>query len=373
MQIDIIVNNRDWFMKINTNDLILAQKKGIISSDVLVSLLEFLKELHKDDIKTPAAQEISEDSAVPTPVEPKKKFTLENFLYYFGAWIIISAMGWYMGLCWEIFGHGGLLFTAIAYFAIFTGIGNILWKRGKKTPGGLLYVCAVSIVPVAVWAFETLVGIMPKNLDKYNDFHILIRAGWMMMEIMTIIVGAMFLKFRKFPFLTLPICYAAWYLSMDIVPLILGSGADPTWGMRNFSSIVFAITMLGFALKYDKKTEEDFSFWLYLFGAIMLWGALWSVIFQFKLNNEITYFLHTLVSLGYVLTSIIIQRKVFMVFGAVGVWGYVGHIVFKIFSNSPLCPFVMVLFGLCIIFSGIYYSKNCEKIENTLRNAIMGK
>lgn len=366
-------------MKINTSDLILAQKKGVISSEVLVKLLEFLKELHKDDIQVSQKSE----SEVQTPhqsgvseveiKEPKRKFTLENFLYYFGAWIIISAMGWYLGVSWAAFGHGGLFVTCVAYFAIFISIGNMLWKRGKKTPGGLLYVCAVSIVPVAVWALETIIGIMPKELKDYKDFHILVRAGWMFMEIATIIVGVAFLKIRKFPFLTLPICYAAWFLSMDIVPFVLGTGADPTWGMRNFSSIVFAITMLGFAIKYDKKTEEDFSFWLYLFGAIMLWGGLWSVIFQLKLDNEFTLFLHTLVSLIYVLVSIIIQRKVFMVFGAIGVWGYIGHLAYKLFAGTPLCPLIMVLFGLSIIFSGIYYSKNCEKIETTLRKAILGK
>ena len=356
-------------MLINSNDLILAQKKGVISAETLANLLEFIKELHKNDVKVESADSPKNEQQK----EPKKKFTLENFLYYFGAWIIISAMGWYLGLSFSAFGHGGLFVTSVCYFLIFTVMGNLLWKKEKRTPGGLLFVCAVSVVPVAVWALETILGIMPKDLSNYKDFHILIRAGWIMMELATIFVGLAFLKYRKFPFLTLPICYAMWYLSMDIVPLAMGSTGDPTWGMRNFASLVFSVMMIGFALKYDNKFEEDFSHWLYIFGAIMLWGSLWSIICQLKLTNEITYFLRTLVDLGFVFASLILRRKVFMVLGSVGVWGYIGHIAYKIFANSPLCPFVMVLLGLGVIYSGIYYSKNFEKIEQSLRKAIIGK
>ena len=357
-------------MQFDEKDLILAQNKGVISTDIFLKLLNFLVELHEDEIPV---QNKSGSETKRSISGDKKKFTIENFLYYFGAMIIISAMGWFLGNVWEAFGHGGLFVISLAYFALFTFIGNVLWKSGKTTPGGLLFTCAVSIVPLAVWAFESLTGIMPKELKDYSDFHVLIRFGWIFMEIATVAVGLTFIKYRKFPFLTLPVCYALWYLSMDIVPFCIGQTVEPTWGMRNFATAVFAILMIGFALKYDKKSEEDFSKWLYIFGGTMLWLVIGSVMLQYKLNNEVAYFTTAVINFIFMVFSVIVQRRIFMVWGAIGFWGYIAHLAYKIFSDSPLFPFVLVLFGLGVIFSGIYYSKNYEAIEQKLRELILGK
>lgn len=352
-------------MNFNELDLLRAQKEGIISVEVLNKLLEYLK---------PAAEEKtdSNDSNVVVSNNKTSKFSIENFLYYFGAFIIISTMAFYLGSIWGEFGHGGLFAASILYFIIFTVIGNFLWKKDKKTPGGLLYVCAVSVIPLLVWAFENLVGIMPKDLNRYNDFHILVRSGWIMMELATIFVGFAFLKYRKFPLLTLPICYAMWYLSMDIVPFCLGQTVVPTHGMRNFATFVFALLMLGYALKLEnnKQNSEDYSHWLYIFGATMLWGLTFSILAQFKWYNEFAYLLIAIFNFGYMFISILLRRKVFMVWGAIGFWAYLGRLAFQIFKNTPIFPIVLVIFGLLIIFFGIHYSKNCKTLEDKLRKII---
>ncbi len=352
-------------MNFNEMDLLRAQKDGIISVEVFNKLLEYLKASSKSEAA-------ADSTNAPVNRSNTSKFSIENFLYYFGAFIIISTMGWYLGNVWDKFGHGGLLALSILYFFIFVFIGNFLWKKDKKTPGGLLYVCAVSVVPLIVWTFECLVGIMPKELNEYNDFHILIRSGWIMLELATIFVGLIFLKFRKFPLLTLPICYAMWYLSMDIVPFLLGQETAPTWGMRNFATTVFAILMLGYALKSDcnKQNSENYSHWLYIFGATMLWGVIISILAQFKWDNEFAYFLTALFNFGYMFISILIRRKVFMVWGAIGFWAYLGHLAFEIFKDTPIFPIVLVIFGLLVIFFGIYYSKNCKTLEDKLRGYI---
>ncbi|MBS5861647.1 hypothetical protein KID03_09495 [bacterium] len=351
-------------MNFDEKDLLLAQKKGIISSETFEKLLDFLTNLNVYNTETNNVCETAK-------IEVKKKFTLENFLYYFGALIIICAMGWYLGNTFDTYGNGGLLALSVLYFAIFAGIGNLLWKNDKKTPGGLLYVCAVSVVPLAGWAFERLIGIMPDGYDSYSKFHVWSRSGFILMEIATICVGLIFLKFRKFPLLILPICWALWYLSMDIVPLCLGNISEPTWGMRNFATTVFAILMLGAALKLDKKTNEDYSKWLYIFGATMLWFAILSILIRLYWNNEIAYFLFAMFSLLYMIVSILLQRKVFMIWGAIGVFGYIGHLAYTVFKDSPLFVLSLVILGLVIIFSGAYYAKNCDKIETNLRAFIL--
>lgn len=350
-------------MNFNELDLLKAQKAGVISSETFAKLLEYLKNSTNGDI-------VPNNSNSSNLTRKTSKFNIENFLYYFGAFIIISTMVWYLGSIWDKFGHGGLLVISILYFVLFIIIGNFFWKKDKKTPGGLLYVCAVSVIPLLVWAFECLVGIMPKELDTYSDFHVFIRQGWIMMELATISVGCIFLKYRKFPLLTLPICYSGWYLSMDIVPLCLGQAIEPTWGMRNFATVVFALLMLGYALKLDNKKQgtEDYSHWLYIFGATMLWGVIISILAQFELDNEFAYFLTAIINLAYMFISILLKRKIFMVWGAIGFWTYLGHLAYEIFADTPIFPIVLILFGLLVIFFGIYYSQNCKILEEKLRN-----
>ncbi len=354
-------------MNFNEQDLQRAHREGIITIETLHKLLKFLQ--------SSATQNENIENNVNTAAidNNTSKFNLEYFLYYFGGFIIISTMGWYLGFTAASLGYGSLFITSIFYFIIFVIIGNLLWNKDKKTPGGLLYVCAVSIVPLAVWAFENLIGIMPQNLDKYKDFHILVRSGYIFMELSTIIVGFIFLKFRKFPLLTLPICYAMWYLSMDIVPFLLGQGfVAPTWGMKNFASCVFALIMLFYAVRLDfkKQYSEDFSHWLYIFGATMLWGAIISIIMRHNWYNEFAYFLTALFSIAYMIISILIKRKVFIVWGAIGFWSYLGHLAYKVFEDSALFPIVLVGFGLLIIFSGIMYSKYCKTLEKNIQKFI---
>lgn len=162
------------------------------------------------------------------------------------------------------------------------------------------------------------------------------------------------------------------YTDMDIVPLCLGQAIEPTWGMRNFATSVFAILMLGFALKLDndKQDSEDYSHWLYIFGATMLWGVIISILAQFKLENEFAYFLTAIFNFIYMFISILLKRKVFMVWGAIGFWTYLGHLAFQIFKDTPMFPIVLVIFGLLVISFGIYYSKNCKILEDKLRTGL---
>ena len=188
------------------------------------------------------------------------------------------------------------------------------------------------------------------------------------MEIATILVGCAFLKYRKFPLLTLPICFSAWYLSMDMAPILLGQITEPTWEMRKYISLIFSIVLILNAIRLDKlKTTQDFSHWLYIFGVTMLWSAITIILSPFKHNNEFMCFFAAMINIGFMLTGIILKRKVFIVWGAIGFWAYLGRLAFKVFANTPLFPIILILFGLGIIFSGIYCSKNFEIIEQKIR------
>jgi len=65
----------------------------------------------------------------------------------------------------------------------------------------------------------------------------------------------------------------------------------------------------------------------------------------------------------FILFSVIIQRRVFIIFGSIGVFLYIGHLAFKVFEDSLLFPIALSLLGIIIIFLGIKYNSNKEKID----------
>lgn len=358
------LNNDSDNIIFNQQDLSLAQKEGVITNETYEKLLVFLKNVKRKNIAVSKDENITQES----------KYSLENFLYYFGGFIVIIAMAWFMANIATAIGRGGMFVVSSIYFGIFVFFAQMLWEKNKKTAGGILYTCAVSLVPLIVYSFECMIGIMDNK--EYSDFHILIRSCWIFMEIATIVVGVLFIKKREFPLLTLPICWSAWYLSMDIVPLLVGRFDEPTWEMRKFASFIFAIILLFFANKFDRKNKTNFSHWFYIFGATMLWGVLVSVLglnFDNKGLGEFGEFLLAACGLIYMIASVIMQRKVFMIWGVFGVYGYIGHLGYAIFKDSPIFPIILALFGLSIVFFGVYFAKNCDKLEENLRKLILGK
>src|SRR5204862_6831867 len=101
----------------------------------------------------------SSAAAVPAsaPEAPERRFTGLNVAYYFGALLVIGAMGWLMTLGWENFGGKGIFLIATLYAFFFTMAGLRLYVDPQtRTPGGLLVTAAVSMTPLAVYGFERM-------------------------------------------------------------------------------------------------------------------------------------------------------------------------------------------------------------------------
>ena len=78
-----------------------------------------------------------------------------NVAYYFGALIVIGAMGFFMNLGWERFGGGGIFVIAAAYAGVFVVAGRWLLRRPEtRVPGGLLVTMAVCMTPLAMYGLE---------------------------------------------------------------------------------------------------------------------------------------------------------------------------------------------------------------------------
>lgn len=293
----------------------------------------------------------------------EQSFSLARVAYYFGAFIVISAMGWFMTLGWERFGGGGIALISVAYAAGFIMAGRTLWyKENLQVPGGLLFTLAVWMTPLAVYGVERMLGWWPQSdPGVFHDFHVWVRGSWILMELATVAVGLFALRLVRFPFLTFPIAFALWYMSMDLTPLLLGSRYF-SWNQRLWVSLTFGALVLLAAYVVDRRTEEDYAFWLYLFGTMAFWGGLSLM----NSHSEAGKFVYCMINVGLMLLSVLLNRKVFIVFGAVGVFGYLGHLSQAVFKDSMTFPFVLTIIGLLVIYLGVKYQRNEQKISEAV-------
>lgn len=290
----------------------------------------------------------------------RPRFELSHVMYYFGAVIVIAAMGCFMTLGWESFGGGGILLISGVYAACFAAVGTRLWRNPKfAVPGGLLVTMAVCMAPLAIYGFQRLTGIWPQaDPGNYRGLHVWVKGGWLLMEVGTIVAGLVALRFVRFPFLTAPIAFALWYMSMDLTPLLFGQH-EFGWDERLWVSVCFGLAMLCGAFLIDRRTREDYAFWGYLFGTL----AFWSGLSLMESGSELTKFLYCLVNVGLIAVSVLLQRRVFIVFGSLGVFGYLAYLSYDAFRDSLLFAFALSAIGLLVIFLGIQYQRNRASIE----------
>ncbi|MBA2691845.1 MAG: DUF2157 domain-containing protein [Rubrobacter sp.] len=295
----------------------------------------------------------------------RARFDLPHVAYYFGAIIVIAAMTWLMTLGFERFGGAGITAIAVAYAVVFAVLGGWMWGReGLRVPGGLLVTAAVCMTPLAVYGIHEALGVWPsEGPGMYRDFYVWISGGWFAMEVATAIAGIVALYFVRFPFLAAPIAFTLWFMSMDVSPLIFGENFYESSGPQ-WVSMAFGAAMLMVSFVVDRRTEEDYAFWGYLFGTFAFWGGLT----LFEGGIEFEWAIYGAINLGLMLLSVLLDRRVFIVFGAVGVFIYLGHLAWDLFEDSLLFPFVLSGVGLAVIALGVVYARNSERIEG----AVMG-
>jgi hypothetical protein len=335
-------------MKIYKEDLHWAVSQGLISLEQAEALWEALNQ-HTSD---------------------RPQFNFANVAFYFGALIVISAMTLLMTLAWESFGGSGIFILASIYALCFILAGRTLWTRqNMKIPGGLLFTIAVSMTPLAVYGLQRWTGFWTQeDPGAYRDFYVWVKGSWFLMELATIITGLIALKFVKFPFLTAPIAFSLYFMSMDLTPLLFGEKAY-NWELRLLVSMWFGIACIIIAYLVDirhRRRDGDFAFWLYLFGLLAFWCGL-----SFRGDStELQKFIYCLINLGLMSLSVLLKRKVFIIFGALGVLTYLGHLAYTVFQDSLLFPFALTVLGIVIIYVGVVYQRNIRTIERFFDNIL---
>lgn len=328
-------------LKLDAHDLARAVSAGVLNPGQDQALLAFLRQ----------------------QPEQHASFQLAHVAYYFGAVLIMGAMGWLLTEAWMSVGDIALLLIALAYIGLFTACGLSLWRRGQQIPGGLLGAVAVSLTPLAVFAIERLTGVWPMGDGQvdYHDYYVYVQGGWLAMEAATVLAGLLMLRLLPFPFIVMPMAVALWFMSMDLSELLHGDSFS--WEQRRDVSLWFGLGLLLVCFVVDGRTRKDYAFWGYLAGLLAFWGGL----SLSDSGSEWGKALYCLINLGLMAIAVLLRRPLFMVFGALGVAGYLGYLSYEVFADSLLFPIVLTLIGLGVIGLGLLYQKRRDALSNGLR------
>ncbi|WP_460417985.1 DUF2157 domain-containing protein [Pseudomonas sp. microsymbiont 2] len=290
-------------------------------------------------------------------------FQLAHVAFYFGALLIMGAMGWLLTEAWMRIGDSALLVIALVYIAGLTLFALSLQRRGQPIAAGVLAAVAVSIVPLAVFAIERLVGWWPMNdaQGDYHQYYTYVQGGWLAMEAATVLAGLLMLRLVPFPFIVMPIAVALWFMSMDLSEWFYGDLFS--WEQRRTVSLWFGLGLLLVFVVIDGRTRRDYAFWGYLAGLAAFWGGLTMM----DSASEWGKFLYCLINLGLMGLAVLLRRPVFMVFGAMGVAAYLGYLSYDVFADSLLFPLVLTLIGLGVIALGLQYQKRRERLSEALQ------
>ncbi|MCB5175009.1 hypothetical protein [Microvirga lenta] len=299
-------------------------------------------------------------SAAAAPVGPKPervRFDLVHLLWYAGTLIVMSAMGLFSTLAFEALGGMALTITAAVYGALFVLAGRRLWNRGSlRTPGGLMIAIAVTMVPLAIYGIQEEFGWWGDGGDpgRYRDFFAWVKSSWLLMEIATVAVGLIALRFYPFPFIVAVVSLALWFMSMDLTPWLLHGREmswSENWAVRRAVSMVFGLVMIGVAWFVDIRRDKDLdvAFWLYLAGLMAFWGALTLS----HSDSALAKAFYCLINVALVLLSVFLVRRAFALFGAIGIAIYLGDLAIRVFDDSFLFPFVLSFIGIGIIAAGL--------------------
>jgi len=282
----------------------------------------------------------------------------QKVLYYGGGLLIISAMTWLMKTSWDSFGATGMTFISALYIIVFFIIGYyVFFKKNMEVAGGLLFSVSIAVVPLFVFSLLRVFNFWPQGWS-YDDYYIWVRGKWIILEISVILAALPILLKTKFPFHVFLIAGSLWFFSMDIVPIIYEK-TEITWTERAVISNIFGLCMIGIGYFADIKFKKDYSFWLYLFGAITLSSGM-SVFYN---DDLLKFIMFGIVNVLLILFSLFINRNVFLVFGTIGLIEFLGRLSWKFFRDSVFFPFALTIIGVLLIFSGIFFQKNKKKIE----------
>ncbi len=334
-------------LRIRPADLEAAADRKLIDPSSVSSLWQFLSEQ-----KAPTA------------------FNLPNLAAYIGGGFIVLAALWFLIMVGMKDQAPAVTATTVILIIAFSGAGAYLWfAQNARVAGGLFVTLAVVLIPLLVLAIMTLD-------DTFDAEGTLSTQRELIIEGATIAAALLAIWLVRFPMITAPLFTALWWMSLTIInsifaqhdqsaPIHIG-GFDLHIRILHATAI-FGGFMTALAVIIDRRTNEDFAFWAYLFGVTSGWMALTSLANE---AGEPALFGYFVLNVIFMIASVPLQRLIFLILGGIGASGYLFYVTFQVFHTPEEFLLCMVVLGAALIALGVVLSKHQAEIENFIWNHI---
>lgn len=339
-------------------DLDSAQARGLLASAAADPLWQHF-----------AAADQARLQVAPAVRAAGPRFDFTHALYYLGGMLAIGAATLFMTEGWRRLGPWGLLLMCVAYIALCVWAARRLDRRDLPVPAGILATLAICLVPLATWAVQHGLGLWPEGgPERYAQYHTLIDWRWLTLELATLAAAAAALWWLRYPFLTMPLAFTLWYLSMDLARLVVAPTEALAWEFYRDFSLLFGLGMTLLGLWVDARSRgpggsrRDYAFWLLLLGVLTFWGALSAR----GSDSELAKLAYALINVVFILFGAVIGRRVFAVCGGLGVAMYLGDLSYRLFSDSLMFPFALTAIGLVLVACGIWWQRHETRVHATL-------
>jgi hypothetical protein len=293
---------------------------------------------------------------VQTGVEQRKGLNLVTIANYFGGFLVLLAYTVFIGTKWGSLDSAAQAGVSLLTIGVLWTIGFALRYLGYVQAGGLLIFAGTGVFPLLVYTLERMIGARPAaGSYAYGDFYYRTDAPiWIVMEVTSIFVATIILWRIRFSLLVLLIAFWSWFLSMDLLRWITQS---PTWSwgdQEQLVSTLIGVFMLALGIFLQRRTRQDYSLWFYTFGHLIVFTHLTALLLD---NESALGLLYLMIYLAFVVASVWLQRRVFLVFGAIGSYGYISFLAFDVFEGSLGFVFALAGAGLAIILTTVGYQK----------------
>ena len=289
----------------------------------------------------------------PAGKEHRAGLNLVTIAYYFGAFMILLAYTFFLGLQWEDLGRSGQAVAACGTVAGLWLVGRVLRGRGYPLAGNLLIFAGTGVTALAVYSVLRLAGLWPESTEAgaYRDFYRTIDGNWVLLEVACIAVALAAAWWTRFPLLTLLMGFWGWYLSMDLTEAVTGHD-DFAWGPVEWSvGAAVGLAMLAIGVWLQRRNRQLL---VLRFGHVAVLGNLGALALD---DDPALGLLFLAIYLGFVVASVWLQSRVFLVFGALGCYAYVSKLAFDVFAGSLGFVFALALVGLLIVLTAVGYQR----------------